>query len=131
MTGKQKGILGTIAIAALAIAGITGTDFDPPSQEKYADEIEQVKELNNGLDFVYWTKSGKSYHLHQDCSYINSNRTNEIFEGSVAQAKELKNITDLCDRCEKRARMEQETGEESTQEEGIDSATENDESTQE
>ena len=104
MTGKQKGILGTVAIAALAIAGITGTDFNPPSQEKYADEINQVKELNQGVDFVYWTKSGKSYHLYEDCLYINSNRTTEIFEGSVANAKELKNITDLCDRCENRAR---------------------------
>jgi hypothetical protein len=81
--------LGTVAIAALAIAGITGTDFNPPSQEKYADEINQVKELNQGVDFVY-------------C--INSNRTAEIFEGSVANAKELKNITDLCDRCENKAR---------------------------
>jgi hypothetical protein len=96
--------LGTVAIAALAIAGITGTDFNPPSQEKYADEINQVKELNQGVDFVYWTKSGKSYHLYEDCSYINSNRTAEIFEGSVANAKELKNITDLCDRCENKAR---------------------------
>ncbi len=26
-----------------------------------------------------------------------------IFEGTVAQARELKNITDLCNRCESRA----------------------------
>jgi hypothetical protein len=41
--------------------------------------------------------------LYSDCSYINSDRTVEIFEGTVAQARELKNITDLCDRCENRA----------------------------
>lgn len=107
LSGKQKGIVGTIAIAALAIAGITGTDFDPPSQEKYAEQTAQVEVLTNGVNHVYWTKSGKSYHLFQDCSYINTSRTNEIFEGTVAQGRELKNITDLCDRCEGRATKEQ------------------------
>jgi len=104
MSGKQKGILGSIAVAALVIAGITGTDFNPPSQEEYAKQTEEVKSLNNGNNHVYWTKSGKSYHLYQDCSYINTNRTNEIFEGTVANARELKNITDLCDRCANRAK---------------------------
>ena len=59
--------------------------------------------MNNGINNVYWTKSGKSYHLYQDCSYINTARTTEIFEGTVANARELKNITDLCDRCKNRA----------------------------
>ncbi|HNV51251.1 MAG TPA: hypothetical protein PLH91_00710 [Tenuifilaceae bacterium] len=104
MSGKQKGILGSIAVVALVIAGITGTDFNPPSQEEYAEQTEEVKSLNNGNNHVYWTKSGKSYHLYQDCSYINTNRTNEIFEGTVANARELKNITDLCDRCANRAK---------------------------
>jgi len=61
-----------------------------------------VQDLMGGVNHVYWTKSGKSYHLYQDCSYINSARTNEIFEGTVAKARELKNISDLCDRCEGR-----------------------------
>lgn len=108
MSGKQKGILGSIAIAALVIAGITGTDFNPPSQEEYAEQTEEVKSLNDGVNHVYWTKSGKSYHLYQDCSYINTARTNEIFEGTVANARELKNITDLCDRCANRAKKEKE-----------------------
>jgi hypothetical protein len=104
MSGKQKGIAGSIAIAALALAGITGTDFNPPSQEQYAEQTEQVELLNGGVNNVYWTKSGKSYHLYQDCSYINSARTNEIFEGQVASARELKKITDLCDRCQNKAK---------------------------
>lgn len=103
MSGKQKGIVGSIAVVALLIAGITGTDFNPPSQEQYAEQIEQVELLNNGINNVYWTKSGKSYHLFQDCSYINTDRTTEIFEGTVAQGRELKNITDLCNRCQARA----------------------------
>lgn len=107
MSGKQKGILGSIAVVALLVAGITGADFNPPSQEQYAEQTKEVESLMGGTNHVYWTKSGKSYHLYQDCSYINSDRTNEIFQGTVAQARELKNITDLCDRCEGRAKKEQ------------------------
>lgn len=101
--GKQKAILGGIAGAALVAAGLLGTDFNPPSVEQYTEEINRVEWLNNGVDHVYWTKSGKVYHLYDDCSYINTSRTDEIFEGTVPQARELKNITNLCNRCEKKA----------------------------
>lgn len=100
LSGKQKGLVGSIAVIALIIASVVGIDFNPPSQEQYAEQTKQVQDLMGGVNHVYWTKSGKSYHLYQDCSYINSERTNEIFEGTVAQARELKNITDLCNRCE-------------------------------
>jgi uncharacterized protein YacL len=106
LSGKQKGLVGSIAVIALLIAGIFGIDFNPPSQEKYIEQTKQVESLNNGVNHVYWTKSGRSYHLYQDCSYINTDRTDEIFEGTVAQARELKNITDLCDRCAARAKKE-------------------------
>ncbi|WGD35123.1 hypothetical protein [Olleya sp. YS] len=103
LDGKQKGILGAIAGAALLIAGFTGTEFNPVSQEQYAEQTQQVQDLTGGNN-VYWTKSGKSYHLYSDCGYINSKRTNEIFEGTVANARELKNITDICDRCQNKAK---------------------------
>jgi hypothetical protein len=106
LSGKQKGLVGSIAVIALLIAGVFGIDFNPPSQEKYIEQTKQVESLNNGVNLVYWTKSGHSYHLYQDCSYINTDRTDEIFEGTVAQARELKNITDLCDRCANRAKKE-------------------------
>ncbi|MDR0430741.1 MAG: hypothetical protein LBH58_09730 [Tannerellaceae bacterium] len=107
LDGKQKGILGGVAVAALLIAGVVGYDFNPPSVEQYTEEINRVEWLNNGVDHVYWTKSGKVYHLYDDCSYINTARTDEIFEGTVPQARELKNITSLCSRCESRAIKEQ------------------------
>jgi hypothetical protein len=104
LSGKQKGILGTIAVAALAAAGLTGTEFNPASVEQYTEQTQQVELLNDGVNSVYWTGSGKSYHLYQDCSYINGKRTNEIFQGTVAKARELKKITDLCDRCQGKAK---------------------------
>ncbi len=105
LDGKQKGIAGTIAIIALLIAGVTGIDFNPPSQEQYAMQTAQVKTLM-GSNLVYWTKSGTRYHLYSDCYHINTNKTDEIFSGTVAQARELKNINQLCDTCRKRAEKE-------------------------
>ncbi|MDA0356950.1 MAG: hypothetical protein O2952_05355, partial [Bacteroidetes bacterium] len=55
-------------------------------------KIKMIQKQGHYLSFEY-----------SSCSYINSNRTNEIFEDTVAQARELKNITDLCNRCESRA----------------------------
>jgi hypothetical protein len=103
MDKKQKSIVGAVAVVAMLIAGMTGVSVHPPSVEQYAEQTAKVQSLNDGLNHVYWTKFGSSYHLYSDCSYINTNRTDEIFEGTVAQARELKNITDLCDRCEARA----------------------------
>lgn len=103
MSGKQKGILGGIAVVALLIAGVSGVDFNPPSVEQYTEQIKRVEWLNSGNDSVFWTKSGTKYHLYEDCSYINTSKTTEIFKGTVPQARELKNITELCSRCEHRA----------------------------
>jgi hypothetical protein len=111
LSGKQKGLVGTIAVIALLIAGVAGVDFNPPSQEQYLEQTQQVESLMDGVNHVYWTKSGRVYHLFPDCSYINTDRTDEIFEGTVAKARELKNITNLCSRCEQRALREQESPE--------------------
>lgn len=104
---KQKGILGGIAGVALLIAGITGVDFNPPSVEQYTEQTARVEELT-GNNLVYWTKSGTKYHLFDDCHSINKDATTEIFEGSVANARELKNISELCKFCENKAAKEQE-----------------------
>ncbi len=103
LEGKQKGILAAVAIGALVIAGIAGVDFSPPSVEQYTEQTERVEWLNEGRNSVYWTPHGSVYHLYDDCSHITGVRTSEIFLGTVAQARELKNITHLCSRCEARA----------------------------
>lgn len=104
---KQKGILGGIAGVALLIAGITGVDFNPPSVEQYTEQTARVEELT-GNNLVYWTKSGTKHHLFDDCHSINKDATTEIFEGSVANARELKNISELCKFCENKAAKAQE-----------------------
>lgn len=106
LDAKQKGILGGIAGVALLIAGITGVDFNPPSIEQYTEQTSRVEELS-GKNEVYWTKSGTKYHLYQDCHAINKDATTEIFQGTVAKARELKNISELCKFCENRSEKEQ------------------------
>ncbi len=110
LKGKQKGLVGAVAVVAMLIASIIGVDFNPPSVEQYAEQTARVESLNNGLNHVYWTQYGGSYHLFSDCGYINSAKTDEIFQGTVAQARELKNITDLCDRCGARAEKDKALG---------------------
>jgi hypothetical protein len=105
LKGKQKGLVGAVAVIALLIAGFTGIDFNPPSQEEYAQQTAQVESLT-GQNHVYWTKSGTKYHVLVDCQHINTRKTAEIFEGTVAQARELKNITELCKTCEERWKKE-------------------------
>ncbi len=124
LSGKQKGLVGTIAVVAMLAAGLVGVDFNPPSQEQYLEQTQEVESLNDGVNYVYWTKSGSSYHLFNDCSYINTDRTTEIFEGTVAQARELKNITDLCDRCRNRAKKEKSLLEEGELDEEVEEALE-------
>ncbi|MFA7446379.1 MAG: hypothetical protein WCY89_10565 [Flavobacteriaceae bacterium] len=102
LDAKQKGILGGIAGVALLVAGITGTDFNPPSVEEYTEQTARVEDLT-GANHVYWTKSGSKYHIYDDCHSINRAATAEIFQGTVAQARELKNITELCKFCENTA----------------------------
>ena len=102
LDGKSKGILGGIAALFLVIAGLASADFNPPSVEEYTEQTNRVEWLKDNNE-VFWTKSGTVYHLYDDCSHINSNRTDEIFSGTVAKARELKNITNLCKTCEKRA----------------------------
>ncbi len=108
--GKQKAVFGSIAGVALLIAGIGSYDFNPASIEKYTEQInaqtDEIKNLNNGVDLVYWTNQGNKYHLNSDCQHI---RNRDKHEGSVKQAWEERKIGDseLCLTCKKNAERKQ------------------------
>ncbi len=105
LDGKQKGIIGAIAIVALLGAAILGVDLDPASIEKYTEETKQVTDLT-GQNIVHWTTKGGSYHLFKDCFHIKDREAGTGSPGTVADAKSNQNITDLCDDCVKRYKKE-------------------------
>ena len=98
MDKKQKSLVGIVAIVALLIAGYFGIDFNPSSIEEYQQQTQEIVELT-GQNHVYWTTSGTKYHVFSDCYHINQEKTVQIFEGTVAQARELKSIVELCKTC--------------------------------
>lgn len=102
--GKTKGIAGSIAAVFLVIAGIIGVDFNPPSVEKYTEEINKQTDRLSELDVpnnVYWSHAGNKYHIDEDCFHIKN--TTEKFNGTVKESFEQKGISELCKSCEKRA----------------------------
>ena len=106
ISGKTKGIAGTIAVIALLIGGTTGIDFNPPSIEQYTEEInkqtETLKEINLDNDNVYWARAGNRYHVYENCQYI-ANRSG-VSNGTVKESWEKKGISELCKVCERKAR---------------------------
>ena len=102
---KKEYLVGAIAALFMVGGGAASADYHAPSQEQYSQQTSRVEDLTGGNN-VYWTKSGTKYHIYQDCPHINSSRTDEIFSGTVAKARELKNITELCKTCEARAEKE-------------------------
>ncbi|HPU12985.1 MAG TPA: hypothetical protein PLQ19_04235 [Aeromicrobium sp.] len=86
LDGKQKAIAGTIGVLIMAGAALYGADFDPPSQEQYTSETNEVVAIT-GQDLVFWTKSGKVFHLCEDVSAVNlESKDNTIYSGTVAEA---------------------------------------------
>lgn len=113
LDGKTKGIAGSIGVIALLIAGVTGVDFNPPSIEKYTEEINAqtavLKEINFDNDNVYWTSQGNKYHIFEDCQHIVGRET--VSNGTVKESWEKKGISELCKTCEKNARKAMEAAE--------------------
>ena len=104
VSGKTKGIAGTIAAIALVAAGITGADFNPSSIEKYTEEINQqteaAKNLSIDSDNVYWSTAGNKYHAYEDCYHI---KGKALSNGSIKESWEQKGISELCKTCQKKA----------------------------
>jgi len=107
ISGKTKGIAGSIAAVAMVAAGLTGADFNPPSVEKYTEEINQQTEAAQGYgidtDNVYWLKEGtkgNKYHAYDDCRYL---KGKSVSSGSIKDSWEQKGSSELCKVCQKKA----------------------------
>ena len=105
LDGKTKGIAGSIAVVAMLIAGISGADFNPPSVEKYTEEINKQNETLKDLNvtgYVHWSKAGNKYHIDRYCHHI-KNKSN-ITQGTVNASFEQRGISELCKTCKNRAK---------------------------
>lgn len=104
ISGKTKGIAGSIAAIAMVAAGITGADFNPPSVEKYTKEINEqtaaAQSLSIDSDNVYWSKAGNKYHAYDNCQHI---KGKALTNGSIKESWEQKGISELCKTCQKKA----------------------------
>ncbi|MCL2727778.1 MAG: hypothetical protein FWD56_05290 [Bacteroidales bacterium] len=104
---KKEYLVGAIAALFMVGGGLLSADFSPPSIEEYSKQSAYVQELM-GVDQVFWTKSGTKFHLYEDCQYLKSSRTTEIFEGGTivdayANNPKIKpEISSLCSACERR-----------------------------
>ena len=92
---KSKWILGWIAIAALAIAGLTSYDWNPVSMEWLEQAQKEVLQVSPS-GTVYWAPNSKKYHVDQECPAFSRSET--VYEGTVADAYE-RWLTDPCRRC--------------------------------
>lgn len=106
LDGKTKGIAGAAIGVAFLAASIVGIDFNPPSIEKYTEQINAqtsvIEQLNGGVNQVYWTPAGNKYHIFEDCQHI---RNSDVSSGTVEEAFKARNIGDseLCKTCQNKA----------------------------
>ena len=80
---KTKGLATVVAAVALVIAGASGFDYHPATQEQLDAATDQAALLADGGE-CYWTASGTVYHFNPDCSHLNHSA--EIVEGTVQEA---------------------------------------------
>lgn len=85
MDGKQKGILGAVAIAVALVVGVFSYDKDAPSVEQYSVETNVVQELT-GKDEVFWVKGGAAFHVCRQVSDLKRSDPTKIQGTSVAVA---------------------------------------------
>ncbi|QAY73699.1 hypothetical protein ET445_10425 [Agromyces protaetiae] len=86
MDGKQKAIAGIIAIVIAGGVTAASVDYNPPSVEQYSEESNIVAQLT-GEDLVFWTKSGKVFHVCEEVPDVNKeSQDGTIYSGTVADA---------------------------------------------
>lgn len=92
---KSKGLVGWVAIVALAIAFLGSYDWNPVSSEQLLRAEQEVLQVSPS-GTVYWATYSKKYHVDKDCPAFSNSDT--VYEGTVRDAFE-KGLTDPCRRC--------------------------------
>lgn len=92
---KSKTLVTSVAVIALAIAWLTGYDFDPISSEQLELAEQEVLQVSPSWT-VYWAEHSKKYHVDKDCPAFSNSET--VYEGTVRDAYE-RNLTEPCRRC--------------------------------
>ena len=86
MSGKQKGIAGSVGIVLLLVAGFFGTELNSASVEQYSAEAATVHDLTGG-DEVFWVQNSEVYHLCGGASDLqHESEDDTIYSGSVGDA---------------------------------------------
>jgi hypothetical protein len=93
---RTKTIAVAVAAVMMLVGGGTSADFNPVSSEDLQAMQQNAIELGDGT--VYWTKSGKVYHLNPNCHHIINSET--IYSGDAAAAYEH-GLTRPCKDCAK------------------------------
>lgn len=90
LSAKQKGILGSVVAAVLAVTVWAGVDTENPSVEKYTEDDNIITLLHNDPDAdVVWTKSGQVYHICDKVSAVNKESADgTIYSGTTTAAQE-------------------------------------------
>ena len=84
---KQKALAGGIGAIVMLAATYIGVDTNPASVEQYTAETNSVTSATGGTNLVYWTKSGKVFHICNKVSDLQrESKDNKIYEGTVADA---------------------------------------------
>ncbi|GAA3034345.1 hypothetical protein GCM10010528_14030 [Gordonia defluvii] len=87
MDGKQKGILGGVAIAVAVAVGLLSADYHPVSQEQITRERNVVQELT-GQNEVWWSKSGEKFHVCKNVGALRNTKPENLRSGTVEKAHE-------------------------------------------
>ncbi len=87
MDGKQKGILGGVAIAVAVAVGLLSADYHPVSQEQINRERNVVQELT-GQNLVWWSKSGEKFHVCKNVGALRNTKPENLRSGTVEKAHE-------------------------------------------
>ena len=80
---KVKGIATIVAVVALVLAGVSGVDYHPATQEGLDAATQQAALLSDG-GVAYWTEGGSVYHFNPDCQALTHSA--EIKQGTIEQA---------------------------------------------